>query len=221
MDSTPDQYQKNQAEFYGHLFYVDNRVLIPRLESEDIVKFAIDHLEQKQLSHPTIVDIGTGSGCLGISLAHHLQKQNQNYSIFLSDISPDALAVAKINVEKILDNPSNIYFQQSDLLLHLPQIKFDLILANLPYIPSGNITKLDPSVKDFEPHLALDGGPDGATLINKLLQTMTQYLSPKGSAILEFDDTHSQKNFQIPKNLSWKIKKDCFGIDRFLLASLS
>lgn len=220
VDTTPDQYKKNKAEFCGHFFYVDNRVLIPRIESEEIVSISLNHLENKSTSHPVIADIGTGSGCLGISLVYELQKKQLPYTIFLSDISKDALQVAIKNVENILENPSNIYFEQSDLLLHLPQTKFDIILANLPYIPSKNIETLDPSVKDHEPHLALNGGPDGTTLINKLISQLPNYLSPNGLAVLEFDDTHTKESFHIPKNLSWEIRKDCFGIDRFLLASL-
>lgn len=219
-DTTPDQYKDKKAEFCGNFFFVDNRVLIPRIESEEMVTVALNHLENQSISHPVIADIGTGSGCLGISLAYFLQKKQQPYTIFLSDISIEALQVARQNVENILENPSNIFFEQSDLLLHLPQTKFDIILANLPYIPSKNINHLDPSVKDHEPHLALDGGPDGASLINKLLTQLPLYLSPKGTAILEFDDTHTADNFHIPKSLSWKIRKDCFGKDRFLLASL-
>ena len=94
-------------------------------------------------------------------------------------------------------------------------------MANLPYIPSRRISKLDSSVKDYEPHLALDGGPNGAILINQLLSQLPTHLKPGGLAILEIDDTHTLKKFQIPNSMSAEIIKDQFGRNRFLIVHIN
>jgi len=216
----PVEYATGHAEFLGLDFLVTPATLIPRIESEQIVAEALQFIDDHELAHPVIADIGTGSGCLGISLAYTLKKRQIPYTIFLSDISAEALKVANLNVQKLLHSPENIFFQKSNLLRDFPPVKFDLILANLPYIPSKNINSLDPSVKDFEPHLALDGGPKGNLFINALLDQLPQYLNKNGQAILEIDDTHTPKSFSIPKNLSCRIENDSFNKPRFLIVTL-
>ena len=99
---------------------------------------------------------------------------------------------------------------------YLKNLKFDLIVANLPYIPSARIPKLPESVKDFEPHLALDGGSDGLKLINKLIAQSQSRLKPKGVLLLEIDETHKIKDLKLPKNFRARIIKDLFGKKRFL-----
>ncbi|KKS64400.1 MAG: Release factor glutamine methyltransferase [Candidatus Collierbacteria bacterium GW2011_GWF2_42_51] len=155
----PVEYTTGHVEFLGLDFLVTPDTLIPRLESEQMVTDALQFIDDHDLAHPTIADIGTGSGCLGISLAVKLAKRQIPYSIFLSDISLKALKVADLNAQRLLHSPENLFFLESNLLENFPKIQFDLILANLPYIPSKNIAGLDPSVKDFEPKIALDGGP--------------------------------------------------------------
>ncbi|PIP85789.1 protein-(glutamine-N5) methyltransferase, release factor-specific, partial [Candidatus Collierbacteria bacterium CG22_combo_CG10-13_8_21_14_all_43_12] len=155
----PVEYVTGHAEFCGLDFLVNPSVLIPRLESEKIVHFAVDYINRQNLAHPAVADIGTGSGCLGLSVAAYLIKQNTPYTIYLSDTSVPALNLAKENAGRILRSPENLFFQESNLLENYPHIKFDIILANLPYIPSNNIATLPESVKDFEPVSALDGGP--------------------------------------------------------------
>jgi len=216
----PVEYVTGHATFKGLDFLVTCDTLIPRIESEGIVDMSLKFIEDGDLAHPVIADIGTGSGCLGISLAYKLQKWQIPYTIFLSDISPKALKVADLNVQRLIHSPENIFFQESNLLDSFPKIKFDLILANLPYIPTKNIKSLDPSVKDFEPKIALDGGVQGNLFINALLDILPRFLNSGGLALFEIDDTHTMDSFTIPKKLTAKIENDCFDKPRFLVVSL-
>lgn len=215
----PVEYVTGHIEFLGQDFLVTKDTLIPRIESEQIVTDSLQFIDDQEIAHPTIADIGTGSGCIGISLALKLAKRQIPYTIFLSDISPKALKVADLNAQRLLHSPENIFFQESNLLEAFPSIRFDLILANLPYIPSKNISKLDPSVKDFEPKIALDGGPKGNLFINALLDKLPVFLDKKGMAIFEIDDTHTLESFTFPKEILGTIKNDCFGNPRFLICS--
>ena len=106
---------------------------------------------------------------------------------------------------------------KSDLFDSYPRsLKFDLIIANLPYIPSDRISKLSASVKNFEPYLALNGGSDGLKLINKLIAQSQSRLKSKGVLLLEIDETHKIKDFPLPKNFRAEILTDSFGKNRFL-----
>ena len=223
----PIEYVTGHVEFAGLDFLVSDDTLIPRIESEKMVNIALRFVDDHNLAHPVIADIGTGSGCLGISLAVRLSKRKTPYTIFLSDISPKALKVADQNAQRLLHSPENIFFQESNLFESFPKIKFDLILANLPYIPTKNIESLDPSVKDFEPKIALDGGSKGNLYINALLSRLPQFLAkgghaPRigGQAIFEIDDTHTLSSFTVPKGLSTTIENDCFAKPRFLIVTL-
>lgn len=215
----PIEYITGHAEFSDLDFLVTKDTLIPRIESEQIVETALRYIDDHDLAHPVITDIGTGSGCLGISLAVRLSKRQIPYTIFLSDISPKALKVADLNSQRLLHSPENLFFLESNLLEGFPKIKFDLLIANLPYIPTKNINNLDSSVKDFEPRIALDGGSKGNLFINALLSKLPLFLAKGGKAILEIDDTHTLNNFTIPKSLSATIENDCFGKPRFLVCS--
>ncbi len=216
---TPVEYITGHIEFCGLDFLVTEDTLIPRIESEQIVNDGFRFIEELGISHPVIADIGTGTGCLGISLAVKLSKSQIPYSIFLSDISPLALKVADLNSQRLLHSQENIFFLESNLLESFPKIKFDLILANLPYIPTQNIFTLDSSVKDFEPITALDGGLKGNLYINALLSKLPQFLNKNGVAIFEIDDTHTRESFSIPQTLSSTIENDCFNKPRFLICS--
>jgi len=215
----PIEYVTGHIEFLGLDFQVTEDTLIPRIESEQIVSMALQFIDDHHLAHPVVADIGTGSGCLGISLAVKLTKRQIPYTIFLSDISPKALKVADLNAQRLLYSPENIFFLESNLLEGFPKIKFDLILANLPYIPTKNIERLGSSVKGYEPKIALDGGAKGNLYINALLSKLSQFLTKGGQAIFEIDDTHTLKSFTIPKGLSTKIENDCFDTPRFLICS--
>lgn len=205
-DQKPPEYVQRSAPFYDREFIVSQEVLIPRLETEEIVDLVSQHCwtDKSYL----MADVGTGSGCLGITLAEKFPKSE----VYISDVSEPAIAIAKKNVRT-----ENIVVLKSDLLVNFPTgLLFDVIVANLPYIPSDRIAELPGSVKNFEPVLALDGGPIGVTVINRFLRQLPKHLKSDGLAILEIDDTHTLKSFEIPKNLKGEIKKDRFGRNRFL-----
>lgn len=215
----PIEYVTGHATFCDLDFLVTPDTLIPRLESEKIIDLALYHIDKHSLAHPVISDIGTGTGCLGVTLARKLTRQNTPYTIFLSDISIKALKVADLNAQRLLTSPENLFFIESNLFQSYPSIKFDLVLANLPYIPSKHLSDLDPSVKDFEPHTALDGGPKGNLFINALLDKLPQFLNPKGVAIFEIDDSHTKDSFKLPPKMKASIENDCFNKPRFLVCS--
>ncbi len=213
----PVEYVTGHAEFMGLDFHVTQDTLIPRIESEKIVEIVLGFIENHQITHPFIADIGTGSGCLGLSVAVSLLKKQHPYSIFLSDFSQKALKVSRENAANLLSSPANLFFEQSDLLTNYPHVKFDIVIANLPYIPSARILSLDSSVKDFEPTLALDGGTTGTEKINQLLDQVPKFLKEDFLIVLEIDSSHSLTDFHFPVEFHASIEKDLFDQNRFLV----
>lgn len=230
-DETPVEYITGHAEFFGRDFLVDKHTLIPRIETEELVSLALAQLLPFTNYHLpiTICDIGTGSGCIGLSIALELEKQGIPAELYLSDISADTLSVAKQNTEHLLrkvgpsgkDRPLEAQLFKSDLFDSYPiNLKFDLITANLPYIPTARLKALAPSVKNYEPLSALDGGPDGLTLIKRLLHQLPSRLKDNGVAILEVDETHKLEDFKEFIDLKIELKKDQFGKKRFVVIRL-
>ncbi len=172
----PIPYLTGTAPFYGRDFAVTPAVLIPRPETEQLVELAIAWARSRK--SVTAVDVGTGSGCIAISLAAALPQA----IVTAVDISLDALTIAKQNSERHVAN--RITFHHGNLLLPIEQ-PVDLIVANLPYITTDEWTILDDGVKLYEPMLALKGGEDGLDLIKTLLQQATTKLKQNGAIFLE------------------------------------
>lgn len=215
--STPIEYITGKAEFCGHVFSVTPDVLIPRVETEELVALVTDFCKkrytqtQKKLS---IADVGTGSGAIAISLVAVLRKLDIPCAVLATDVSSSATAIATLNASQILkDHPELTIVTQS--LLANTTHAFDCIVANLPYIPSERINFLDNSVKDHEPHLALDGGVDGLRLIAALLNQAETLLKTDGSIFLEIDHTHTQTSWQPFENWNINILEDSFRRSRF------
>lgn len=191
----PKQYIQGWCEFYKLKFKVTEDVLIPRPETEllvdEVLKFYT--LDPKPY---TLIDLGTGSGNIAISIAKnlHLHPKGVIVRIIAADISAKALKVAKQNARfhNVLDR---IVFVNSNLLENINIVNPDIIVTNLPYIPSARIPYLDSSVKDFEPYLALDGGKDGFDLYRKLFSQISTF-KPQGFKakliIGEIDYTHGE-----------------------------
>lgn len=215
----PLQYKTGWVEFYKLKFKVTPDVLIPRPESELLVDEILSALPTFP-STLTILDIGTGSGCLAISIIKHLPTWNVGIQIIATDISEKALQIAKQNA-KLNGVESRIKFINSDLLpnLYPPNI----IVANLPYIPTERIPYLDESVKGFEPLIALDGGKDGFELYRRLFKQIVRQprrLYPK-LIICEIDYTHGELAYDEARKYfpqaEVEVKKDLTKKQRILV----
>lgn len=206
----PVEYITGHCDFHGLDIKVTKDTLIPRIESIDMIKLAEDKLKGK--TNSSIADVGTGSGALAILLASRLSIK----SLAMSDISPEALEVAKENAEKLIPEVKPKIFI-SDLMDSYGEDKFDLIMANLPYIPSFRVKGLPLSVVDYEPHIALDGGDEGLELIRKFLPQAKEKLKPGGTIILEIDYAHVLEDFQDFGFDSVEVVKDEFGQRRFVV----
>ena len=178
----PLAYVLGEWEFYGLTLYIDRNVLIPRDDTCAVTQLAINRalfLEQD----PRILDLCTGSGCIGIAVASRVKDAR----VTLADISRDALAVAKKNVtmHRLSGRVSCV---QADALGPAPAFlgKFDLIISNPPYITGAEMEELPGSVRDYEPHLALFGGEDGLDFYRSIVKNYTSALKPGGCLCLEF-----------------------------------
>jgi release factor glutamine methyltransferase len=172
----PLQHVLGTAEFHGRTFACDKRALVPRPETEQLVELALEIAKDKPAA--TILDIGTGSGVIALTIALELPSA----TLHATDLSPDALALAAENATRhaLTDR---LVFHQADLFPP-DDARFDLIIANLPYIPAEEIASLSPEVR-HDPASALDGGADGLDLIRRLIETAPDRLAPGGALLLE------------------------------------
>lgn len=179
----PLQYILGSTCFYGYDFVVDQRVLIPRFDTENLVKKAIELA--KKIEKPKALDLMTGSGAIAVSI-----KKNVDCQMTATDISKDALEVAKINAEK---NDCEIEFINGSLFAPVKNRKFDIICCNPPYIPSKDISDLDIEVADYEPITALDGGIDGLDFYKDVASKAHNYLNEEGFLLLEVGINQADK----------------------------
>jgi len=210
------------------LFAVSPAVLIPRIETEELIEKIVDSYTKNatfDAEKPTIkiLDVGTGSGYLGISVAALLHKAfpYAHFTVVFCDISRGALKLAKQNAQTLLANSIHTQFIESDLLTAINQQSFTILLANLPYIPSNQLTSLDASVRKFEPTLALTGGTDGFQLIALLLRQIIGYVNTNSHIWLEVDTSHTIELCQKAQPLlTYTSHQDSFGRQRFIQAQL-
>ena len=207
----PIPYLTGTAPFYGLDFQVNPAVLIPRPETEQLVELALSWVGDH--SSIDVIDVGTGSGCIAICLAVHLPQVN----IWATDISNEALSLARTNAQKYI--PGRIKFYQGSLLAPVTT-QVDLIVANLPYIADDEWTLVDDGVKWYEPTIALRGGVDGLDLISELLQQATRILRPSGAVFLEVGWRQGQAVEQLAKKhfpfADIKVMVDFAGLDRIV-----
>lgn len=212
----PIQYILGYAEFCGRKFKVNPNVLIPRPETEALVESALNHLKKfKSLGRETmkILDVGTGSGAIIVSLAAELHQHKPGkplkpirpFEFFATDISGKALKTAKQNAQSILGKNYQINFTKADLFPENNQ-KYHLITANLPYIPTRQYKKLPPHILEHEPKLALLGGETGNKTIYKFMDRLDNHLHPKGTAVLEIPDPQHQDFLEKIDQKVWKVK---------------
>jgi len=210
--SEPIAYILGRREFFALPMRVDRRVLIPRPDTEILVETAL-HGTRDQHLYGRMLDLCTGSGCVAIAFA----KERPTWRVTAVDLSPDAAAVARENVQRA-GVVHNVAVLEGDLFATLPEgAQFELITANPPYIPSDEIAGLDADVRDFEPRLALDGGADGLDITRRLVGTAARYLSPGGLLALEggFDQAPAVEELLQGAGFSQIVRsKDLAGVER-------
>jgi release factor glutamine methyltransferase len=185
-EGAPVAYLVGRKEFFSLSLAVSPAVLIPRPDTETVVVEFLNQLKDRP--DVSAVDVGTGSGAIALACA----SQHPTARLIATDISPDALAVARKNAEA-LGLADRITFVAGDLLEPVAaRGPFDAILSNPPYIRSGEIPELEPGVRDFEPRLALDGGPDGLRVVGRLIEQAVPLLKPGGHLILEIGTAQEQ-----------------------------
>ncbi len=210
----PVSYITGKKMFYKSLFFVDENVLIPRPETEELIEwFLSSHEGEKNFK---VLDLCCGSGCIGISL----KKERPEFEIYLSDISQNALHVSKRNSQNILGEKSGeLEFIESDLFENFPEtILFDAVICNPPYIPISEKQELMEDVVKYEPHLALF--LDNPTeFYKKILEGASNFLRSGGDLMLETHPNWTNKIIELSKNYSFEneeIKKDLSGKERFV-----
>jgi len=205
---TPVQYVLNKEFFYDSVFYVDENVLIPRPETEELVDLIIK--SEMKFKSQNILDIGTGSGCIAITLDKKIKGK-----VDALDISAKAIRVAKKN--NVLLN-ANVNFFKSDILNYVAQKKYDIIVSNPPYIPKKDKKHVAVNVKQNEPSLALYVDNDPLYFYKKILNFSFANLNKKGKLYFEINSLYSKElnNYMIFKSLNYEILKDLSKKDRFL-----
>lgn len=175
----PVAYLRGEREFYGRPFLVDRRVLVPRPETELLVEVALRRTSHLSLC-ARVVDLCAGSGCVAITL----KKERPTTLVIASDVSADALAVVAINCERL---GAQVGLVRSDLFdaLGACRGKIDLVTANPPYIPEGEMPSLPADVRDFEPRLALASGDDGLDVTRRIVRQAPEMLAPGGVLVVE------------------------------------
>ncbi|HVY31763.1 MAG TPA: peptide chain release factor N(5)-glutamine methyltransferase [Polyangiaceae bacterium] len=207
----PVAYLLGEREFYGITLRVDSRVLVPRPDSERLVEVALERTRARSMLGSAL-DLCTGSGCIAIAFA----RQRQTWSVTASDVSADALAVAADNAHRT-GAVRNLRLLQGSLFEPVRGERFDLITANPPYIPAGEIADLPVDVRDFEPRLALDGGPDGLELVGKIAAQAPEHLTPGGLLALEIAADQGPRTAQILERAGFRevtIARDLGDRDR-------
>jgi release factor glutamine methyltransferase len=211
----PLQYIIGHTEFYGLKIITQPGVLIPRPETEQLVEMIV--LENKDNPPTSILDIGTGSGCIALSLA----KAFPQVEVFAIDVSDEAIKIAENNQR--INKISNIKFFNLNILEKIPKKIFPLIVSNPPYIASNEIETLDKKVKDYEPNIALSDLDDGFTFYRRFSEIFQNMLEGNGKFYLELNEEKTEIIEEIFKNNSYafQIRKDYFGKKRFLVGNLN
>lgn len=243
----PLQYITGEQEFMGLAFHVDPRVLIPRLDTEILVEKALDRIKSEPL---TVLDLCTGSGAIGISIAKLAEapaaqpgaltetkpgaqpaarQETQpeagpgasGIMVTLSDLSEDALSVAKENAE-LNGVTEKVRILKSDLFGSLAGERFDLIVSNPPYIPREVIKGLSPEVKEHEPLMALDGGEDGLDIYRKIVEEAPDHLTEGGTLMIEIGSDQAESVAAVMREdgryEEAEVTKDLAGLDRVITA---
>ncbi len=214
----PLQHVVGLTSFCGIGLVVDRRALVPRQETELLVELALAKIPKLRLDEAVrILDFGTGSGAIAIAIA----LKAPHVTVHASEISEEALALAEENASRngVVDR---IHFHRSDGFEGLPgDVRFEAVVANPPYIPQAQIETLQPEVARYDPHLALNGGPDGLNFYRLLAAQTHPFLKPNHYLLIEFGDGQSEEVQKIFRAQMWIVESVCddySGRPRFLVA---
>ncbi|MDE0314057.1 MAG: peptide chain release factor N(5)-glutamine methyltransferase [Candidatus Poribacteria bacterium] len=216
---TPISYLTNHKEFMSLDFYVDEKVLIPRPETEFIVETI---LKTKKDTQQRLLEIGTGSGVIAIALA----VDKPEWEIIATDISKDALAVAEKNrdTHECTDRIDLLHGDLFEPIKTLQSPRFNWIVSNPPYVMTNERDTLSPDIRDYEPHIALFAGEDGLSVIRRLIAEAPNYLHPEGKLIFEIGDKQAESVKTLldeqPAYQNYRFIKDYAGIERVVLAKM-
>ncbi|WP_395064253.1 peptide chain release factor N(5)-glutamine methyltransferase [Flavobacterium sp.] len=210
----PIQYILGETEFYGLRFLVNENTLIPRPETEELVELIIEESQKTKIESLKILDIGTGSGCIAISLAKNLM----NAEVSAIDVSEKALETAKRNAEI---NSVNVHFILKNILeTEDLEEQYDIIVSNPPYVRTLEKAEIKPNVLEFEPHLALFVEDDDALLFyRKIAQLAKKNLSKNGLLFFEINQYLGKETVELLEEMGFKnilLKKDIYGNDRMI-----
>ncbi|MFN3753548.1 peptide chain release factor N(5)-glutamine methyltransferase [Flavobacterium sp.] len=216
----PIQYILGETEFYGLPFLVNENVLIPRPETEELVELIIEEEARgkRQEARVRILDIGTGSGCIPIAL----KKNLPNATVYAIDVSEKALATAQKNAE--LNKVEVNFILKNILETEDLQQQFDIIVSNPPYVRNLEKAEINPNVLEFEPHLALFVEDNDALLFyRKITELAKKNLTPNGQLYFEINQYLGKETVELVKSFGFKnvlLHKDIYGNDRMILAAL-
>ncbi len=217
----PLQYVLGEAPFYGRTFRVDSRVLIPRFDTEILIEEALRKIDER-LAQGTeklrVLDLCTGSGCIAVTL----QEERPCITADASDLSPDALDLARSNEAFVTGHEGRVRWIHSDLFEKITE-RYDLIVTNPPYVSEPVIVTLDPEVREHEPQLALSGGRDGLDVIRRIAGEAGAHLREQGVLLMEIGDEQGPDVLRIFEEKGYKdlkILKDLAGRDRVLSARI-
>ncbi len=206
----PLQYVLGNCQFFGRKFLCDRRAMIPRPETEQLVELALAEL--RRLAQPVVADVGTGTGCIAITIA----LERPEARVFATESSPGALALARENAALYNLGPPRLTLLAGDLFAPLPQ-RVDAVVSNPPYIPTGELDRLGPEIA-CEPREALDGGPDGLRVIRRIAAQWAAHVRPGGFLLLEVGHDQAQRVVELLGPGRCSVRRDTFGVERFVLA---
>lgn len=212
----PQQYIKGSVDFFDCTISVNTNVLIPRQETEILVDTIAKSIKDEQIEGKTLLDLCCGSGCIGISL----KKRFPELTVILSDLSADALAVAKENAK---NNAVEVEFLQGDLLAPLANKKIDFVVCNPPYLTVKEFVESEPEVQLYEPREALVGGESGLEFYQRLAEGLKNHLSCGAKVWLELGSTQGEAVKKIFESEKWtksSVEKDWAGHDRFFFLEI-
>ncbi len=217
----PVQYVVGRWEFRGHPLLVDRRALIPRPETEQLVQAVLDDRDLWSRPEPRVADVGTGSGCIAVSLA----RERPQGRYLATDVSAEALELAQANAT-LNGVAERIRFAQGDLADLIDPATLDAVVSNPPYIPSAAVERLAPTVRDFEPRVALDGGDDGLAVLRVVIEEASLALRSGGRLYLELGAENDQATAvsRALNELGFEqivTRRDLSGAERFVCAVLA